>query len=119
MRTVRTMKTGLDKSRQRKVPCRTIRIEEEIRKGIAQQHGDLLSADERNAIVRKEEKRLKKHSQAITRARIKILRKKEATTLVQAVRRGDYRKKSGEPGPVPENKPALSGRAFRAIDVSY
>jgi len=119
MRTVRTLKTGLAKSRQRKVPCRTILIEDEIRRGIADEHGDLLSKEERNTIVRKEERRLKKHSLAITKARIKILRKKEATTLVQAVRRGDYQEKGEEPGSVPEKKPALSGRGFRAIDVSY
>ena len=119
MKTARNIKTGLDQSRKKKVPCRTVQIEDGIRKGIVQVHGNLLSDSEKDAIVQKEEKRIKKHARAITKAQIKILRKKEATTLVQAVRRGEYHAPADEVHGVLTRKLPQVKRGFNAIDVAY
>jgi hypothetical protein len=119
MKTARNIKTGLDVSRKKKVPCRTVQIEDGIRKGIVQVHGNLLSDSEKDAIVQKEEKRIKKHARAITKAQIKILRKKEATTLVQVVRRGEYHTPGDEVHGVLKRKLPQVKRGFNAIDVAY
>ena len=58
MKTARDIRSGLDQSREKKVPCRTTQIEDEIKKRIAETEGALLTEDERNAIVQKEEKRI-------------------------------------------------------------
>ena len=120
MKTARNIKTGLDQSRKKRVPCRTIQIEDEIKKRIAQVHGNLLSDYERDAIVQKENKRIKNHARAITKAQIKILKKKEATTLVQTVRRGEYHPSGDEVvRGVPKKKIPQVKRSFNAIDVAY
>ena len=119
MKTARNIKTGLDLSRKKKVPCRTIQVEDGIRKGIVQAHGNLLSDSEKDAIVQKEEKRRRKHARAITKAQIKILRKKEATTLVQAVRRGEYHPSGDEVHGALKKKLPQIKRGFNAIDVAY
>lgn len=119
MKTARNIKTGLDQSRKKRVPCRTIQIEDAIRKGIVQVHGNLLSDSEKDAIVQKEEKRIKKHARAIMKAQMKILKKKEATTLVQTVRRGEYHPSGNEVHGVLKRKLPQVKRGFNAIDVAY
>jgi hypothetical protein len=119
MKTTRNIKTALDQSRKKKVPCRTVQIEDEIKKEIGQVHGGLLSDYEKDAIVKKEEKRIKKQALAIMKARIKILRTKQATMIVQAARRGECRKKSDTVRAAPEKKITRVKRDFHAIDVSY
>jgi DNA polymerase III delta prime subunit len=119
MKTAREIRSGLDLSREKKVPCRTIQIEDEIKKRIIENEGSLLTEDERNAIVQKEEKRIRVHNHALTKARRKILRRKEATSIVQAVRRGDGPKKTDEINAIPGRKRPQEKKEFHAIDVSY
>lgn len=119
MRTIRNIKTGLNQSRKKRVPCRTIQIEDEIKKGIGHLHGNLLTDYEKDAIVQKEEKRIKKQARAITKAQIKILKKKEATTLAQTVRRGEYHPSSVEVHEKLKRKIPQVKRGFNAIDVTY
>lgn len=119
MKTARDIRSGLNLSREKKVPCRTIQIEDEIKKRIAESEGALLTEDERNAIVQKEEKRIRIHNRALTKARRKILKRKEATSIVQAVRRGDGPKKTDEVSAIPKKKLSSQKKGFHAIDVSY
>jgi hypothetical protein len=90
MKYANNIKSGLELSRLKKIPCRTIQIEAEIKKSIVPGKGSLLSEPETAAIIRKEKKRIQKQGLAIDKARLKILKKKEATTIIKAVRRGDY-----------------------------
>jgi hypothetical protein len=119
MKTARDIRSGLDLSRDKKVPCRTIQIEDEIKKRLAETEGALLTEDERNAIIQKEEKRIRVHNRALTKARRKILRRKEATSLVQAVRRGEKVKNSAEVTGIPNMKVSPKKKAYHEIDVAY
>ncbi|MDD1701942.1 MAG: hypothetical protein LUQ31_03030 [Methanoregula sp.] len=119
MKTARDIRSGLNLSRERKVPCRTIQIEDEIKKRIAESEGALLTEDERNAIIQKEEKRIRIHNRALKKARRKILKRKEATSIVQAIRRGDGSKKTDEVTAIPKKKQPSQKKGFHAIDVSY
>ena len=99
-------------------------IEDELRREIVERQGTpegtLLSESERNAIVQKERSRLKKHSRAINKARTKILRKKEATTLIQSVRREESHKEPEHASrAAPEKKLSPAKRGYHEIDVSY
>ena len=118
MKTARDIRSGLDLSRERKVPCRTIQIEDEIKKRIAETEGALLTEDERTAIVQKEEKRIRLHNLALTKARRKILKRKEATAIVQAVRRGGA---PATPDPVTAipKKSSQKKKEYHEIDVAY
>lgn len=119
MKTARDIRSGLDLSRDKKVPCRTIQIEDEIKKRLAETEGALLTEDERNAIIQKEEKRIHIHNRALTKARRKILKRKEATSLVQAVRRGDSVKKTAVTTAIPNMRGSLKKKAYHEIDVAY
>jgi hypothetical protein len=119
MKTARDIRSGLDLSRDKKVPCRTIQIEDEIKKRLAETEGALLTEDERNAIIQKEEKRILVHNRALTKARRKILRRKEVTSLVQAVRRGENVKNTAEVTAIPNKNASLKKKAYNEIDVAY
>jgi len=119
MKTARDIRSGLDQSREKKVPCRTIQIEDEIKKRIAETEGALLTEDERNAIVQKEEKRIRVHNRALTKARCKILKRKEATAVVQAVRRGETPKKTTEVAAIPKTKASTKKKGYYEINVAY
>ncbi|MFA4876981.1 MAG: hypothetical protein WC586_06175 [Methanoregula sp.] len=119
MKTARDIRSGLDQSREKKVPCRTIQIEDEIKKRIAENDGALLNEDERNAIIQKEEKRIRVHNLALTKARRKILKRKEATAIVQAVRRGEPPEKIPGGGVLPKVKAPIKKREYHEIDVAY
>ena len=119
MKTARDIRSGLDLSRDRKVPCRTIQIEDEIKKRLAENEGALLTEDEREAIIQKEEKRIRIHNRALTKARRKILKRKEATSLVQAVRRGETPKNTAEVTAIPTLKATPKKKAYHEIDVAY
>lgn len=119
MKTARDIRFGLSLSRERKVPCRTIKIEDEIKKQIAEPGGMLLSREEQTEIICKEEKRIRIHNQALTKARRKILKRKEATEIIQEVRRGDNPKKTGDLITAPKKKNPVERKGFHAIDVPY
>ena len=119
MKTSRDIRSGLDMSREKKTPCRTIQIEDEIKKRIHETEGPLLTEDERNAIIQKEEKRIHAHARALTKARRKILKRKEATSLVQAVRRGETPKKTAGVTAIPDMKASSKKKAYHEIDVAY
>jgi hypothetical protein len=119
MKNVSNIKSGLEMSRLKKIPCRTIQIEDEIKKRIVPLKGSLLTEPETTSIIRKEKKRIQRQALAIDKARLKILKKKEATTIIQAVRRGDYNKDSNEIRDKPVKKQPDPGRCFYAIDVVY
>ena len=119
MKTARDIRSGLDLSRERKVPCRTIQIEDEIKKRIAETEGALLTEDERNAIVQKEEKRIRVYNRALTKARRKILKRKEVTSIVQAIRRGETPKKTPEVTTMPKKKASPKNKGYHEIDVAY
>jgi hypothetical protein len=119
MKTARDIRSGLDLSRDKKVPCRTIQIEDEIKKRLAETEGALLTEDERNAIIQKEEKRILVHNRALTKARRKILRRKEVTSLVQAVRRGENVKNTAEVTAIPNKNASQKKKAYNEIDVAY
>jgi len=119
MKTARDIRSGLALARDKKAPCRTIQIEDEIKKRLAENEGALLTEDERNAIIQKEEKRIRVHNRALTKARRKILRRKEATSLVQAVRRGENVKNSAEVTGIPKMKGSPKKKAYHEIDVAY
>lgn len=119
MKTARDIRSGLDLSRDKKVPCRTIQIEDEIKKRLAESEGALLTGDERNAIIQKEEKRIHIHNRALTKARRKILKRKEATALVQTIRRGETPKKTAVMKAIPTKKTSPKKKAYHEIDVAY
>jgi hypothetical protein len=119
MKTARDIRSGLDLSREKKVPCRTIQIEDEIKKRIAETEGALLTEDERNAIVQKEEKRIRVHNRSLTKARRKILKRKEATAIVQAVRRGETPIKTPEVAAIPKKEASPKKKGYHEIDVAY
>jgi hypothetical protein len=119
MKTARDIRSGLDMSREKKVPCRTIQIEDEIKKRLDETEGALLTEDERNAIIQKEEKRIRVHNRALTKARRKILKRKEATSLVQAVRRGETPKNTAEVTAIPIKNASPKKKAYHEIDVAY
>ena len=119
MKTARDIRSGLDLSREKKVPCRTIQIEDEIKKRIAETEGALLTEDERNAIVQKEEKRIRVHNRALTKARCKILKRKEATAVVQAVRRGETPIKTPEVAAIPKKEASPKKKGYYEINVAY
>ena len=119
MKTARDIRSGLAISRDKKVPCRTIQIEDEIKKRLAENEGALLTDDEQNAIIQKEEKRIRVHNRALTKARRKILRRKEATSLVQAVRRGENVKNTAEVRGIPKMKASPKKKAYHEINVAY
>lgn len=119
MKTARDIKSSLDVERNRKVPCRTTQIEDRIKKDLIGARGSLLTESEVGKIELKEDRRIKKQARAITKARISILRQKERTKIVQAVRNGTY-VKPGITAPVTAQKKVKSKReGFNAIDVSY
>jgi hypothetical protein len=120
MKTTRDIKTGLDLARTRSVPCRTTRIEDQIKKDLIRTRGSFLSEGEVEKIEQKEERRIKKQARAITKARVNILRQKERTKIIQAVRNGNSPKKSLASAPVtPVKKLSSKREGFDAIEVSY
>jgi len=119
MKTARDIRSGLDMSREKKVPCRTIQIEDEIKKRIRETEGALLTEDERNAIIQKEEKRIRIYNRALTKARRKILKRKEATSIVQAVRRGETPKKTPEVRTITKKRTSPPKKGYYEIDVAY
>ena len=119
MKTARDIRSGLDLSREKKVPCRTIQIEDEIKKRIAETEGALLTEDERNAIVQKEEKRIRVYNRSLMKARRKILKRKEATSVVQAIRRGDTPIKTADVTTIPNKKASPKKKGYHEIDVAY
>jgi hypothetical protein len=118
MKTARDIRSGLDLSRDKKVPCRTIQIEDEIKKRLAETEGALLTEDERNAIIQKEEKRIRIHNRALTKARRTILKRKAATSLVQAVRRGEISNNTVV-STILHKKALPKKKGFHEIDVAY
>lgn len=119
MKTSRDIKSSLDVARTRNVPCRTTQIEDEIKKDLLSTRGSLLSESEVAKIEQKEERRIKKQARAITKARLIILRQKERTKIIQAVRKGSYAKKGTTPLVATGKKAKQKGVGFNAIDVSY
>jgi hypothetical protein len=120
MKTSRDIKTSLDLARTKSAPCRTTRIEEQIKKDLLSTRGSFLSEGEVERIEQKEERRIKKQVGAITKARVNILRQKERTKVVQAVRNGSHLKKSAVSPPVATiKKPRTKWGGFNAIDVGY
>ncbi|MFA4859947.1 hypothetical protein [Methanoregula sp.] len=119
MKTARDIRSGLDQSREKKATCRTIQIENEIKTQIAESDGALLTEEERTAIIEKEEKRIRIHNRALTKARRKILKRKAATAIVQAVRRGESVEKTGSATGIPDKIPALKKKEYHEIDVAY
>jgi hypothetical protein len=119
MKTTRDIKMGLDVARNQNVPCRTIQIEEQIKKDLLGTRERFLSESEVEKIEKKEKLRIKNQIRAITKARVKILKQKERTRIVQAVRKGySADKSSAAPSPSAKKaRPAKEG--FHAIDVSY
>jgi hypothetical protein len=119
MKTSRDIKMSLDIARTRNVPCRTTQIEDQIKKDLISTRGCLLTESEVGKIEQKEDLRIKKQARAITRARINILRQKERTKIVQAIRKGNYAKKGTIPPAATGKKVKQKREGFNAIDVSY
>lgn len=86
MRTNRDIISSLDMARKRKAVCRTIFIEDNIRRQQIAEGGELLSLAEKEAVVDKERRRMLAQDQAKKKSQRKILRQKERSTLIQQTR---------------------------------
>jgi len=117
MKTTRDIKSGLDLGRNRKVPCRTSFIEEEVEKELKDEFGDVLSEDERAEIKEKEGRRIEAHNLALKKSRMKILKQKERGKLRQEARMGK-RSDPVERGGDRSKKPSGEKR-FNEISFEY
>jgi hypothetical protein len=86
IKTYRNIKNSLEVARRQAGPSITSMIEEDLKTGLEQDFGPILTEEERGDIVVKEKERKEIQDAALTKSRMKILKVKERAKETQRIR---------------------------------
>jgi ABC-type enterochelin transport system ATPase subunit len=86
IKTYRNIKNSLEVARRQAGPSITSMIEEDLKTGLEQDFGPILTEEERGDIIVKEKERKEIQDAALTKSRMKILKVKERAKETQRIR---------------------------------
>jgi ABC-type enterochelin transport system ATPase subunit len=86
IKTYRNIKNSLEIARRQAGPSITSMIEEDLKTGLEQDFGPILTEEERGDIIVKEKERKEIQDAALTKSRMKILKVKERAKETQRIR---------------------------------